>query len=149
MYFLLKNYIPTLYFSFTHIHIHAHFPCFFFLPSSFPSSLGRLGSTLQVHASGPRSAQKRRPACESFVVPFIQPDKSSTTACAGQGRKFSQPGYPIYRVGTIFPSSEDGFDPSTYLFANFVDTDDNLRSNLMTINTIGSSWIVLPNKSKR
>lgn len=69
MYFLLKNYIPTLSLFF---HTYTSLASFFFLPLFRPLLVDlppRFRSTLQ----------KRRSACESFVVPFIQPDKSSTT----------------------------------------------------------------------
>ena len=125
MYFLLKNYIPTLYFSFTHTHT-----LLLLLFSSFlfsASSLGRLAPPL---ASSPRSGQKRR--SESFVLPFIQPDKSSTTACVGQGRKFSQL--------SDLSRWNDPARTNSILQPIFSTTLVNKCgwSNLMTVNTVGS-----------
>ena len=125
MYFLLKNYIPTLYFSFTHTHT-----LLLLLFSSFlfsASSLGRLAPPL---ASSPRSGQKRR--SESFVLPFIQPDKSSTTACVGQGRKFSQL--------SDLSRWNDPARTNSILQSIFSTTLVNKCrwSNLMMVNTVGS-----------
>lgn len=136
IFFLKIIFPPSTFLSHTYTYTHTFLASFFFLPPFRPLLVDlapRFRSTLQVHA--PPKKDDPLANLSSFLLSSpINPRQRPALAKEENFRS-----YPIYRVGTIFPSSEDGFDPSTYLFANFVDTDDNLRSNLMTINTIGSS----------